>query len=77
MAAVTLEDIAAGQDGSFPAFWLPFQDFTAHNHIAQWVDTVVTPPAGCSDVGSDCSTQACCNGETCDPTTHLCDGIIF
>lgn len=27
-------------DRSFPAFWLPFQDVTAHNHSAQWVATV-------------------------------------
>jgi hypothetical protein len=32
-------------DRSFPAFWLPFQDVTSHNHTAQWVDQVTgTPP---------------------------------
>lgn len=33
----------AGQmmDPSTPSFWLPFQDFTSHNHIAQWTEKVV------------------------------------
>jgi hypothetical protein len=76
MAAVSLDDIAAGQDGSFPAFWLPFQDYTAHNHIAQWVETI-TAPSGCSQVGSACSATApCCNGDTCDTTTMTCDSLI-
>ena len=29
-------------DRSYPAFWLPFQDVTAHNHSAQWVAQVQT-----------------------------------
>jgi hypothetical protein len=48
MAAVTLEDLAAGTDPSFPAFWLPFQDDNAHNHIAQWVETVTRRRPGAS-----------------------------
>ena len=27
-------------DRSYPAFWLPFQEVTAHNHSAQWVAQV-------------------------------------
>lgn len=50
-------DLAAGSDPSFPAFWLPFQDVTAHNHIAQWVDQIAAPPSGCQDVGQDCTTK--------------------
>ncbi len=45
MAAVDLDKGAAGVgDPSWPAFWLPFQDPQAHNHIAQWVETVVGEP---------------------------------
>ncbi len=76
MAAVTLDDIAAGTDGSYPAFWLPFQDYTAHNHIAQWADMIVPPPSNCALPGQDCTTQMCCNGETCDTTTHTCVSTI-
>ncbi|HTR54770.1 MAG TPA: hypothetical protein VMJ10_28970 [Kofleriaceae bacterium] len=76
MAAISLDQLASGQDGSFPAFWLPFQDYTAHNHIAQWVDSIMTQP-NCQQVGQDCTTLTCCNGETCDPTTHQCDSVIF
>jgi hypothetical protein len=76
MTAISLDDLAAGVDPSFPAFWLPFQDFTAHNHIAQWVDTIVTQP-NCQQDGQSCATQMCCDGETCDPTTKVCESIIF
>jgi hypothetical protein len=46
MAAISLDDIASGVDGSYPAFWLPFQDSTAHNHIAQWVTSIGSPDFG-------------------------------
>ena len=29
-----------GQDPTFPAFWLPYQDLTSKNHIAQWTKKV-------------------------------------
>ena len=35
MAAINLS-AAAGADPSFPAFYLPFQDVTTHNHAPQW-----------------------------------------
>jgi hypothetical protein len=76
MVAVSLDDLAAGSDPSFPAFWLPFQDDTAHNHIAQWVDAI----QGCtgSTTGQACSaTMPCCDGSTCNPTTMVCESIIF
>ena len=35
-------DVATtGADPSSPAFRVPFQDFTSHNHIAQWAERVV------------------------------------
>ncbi|HEX2689392.1 MAG TPA: hypothetical protein VHN14_22375 [Kofleriaceae bacterium] len=55
LAAVSLDDLAKANDPSFPTFWLPFQDVTAHNHIAQWVDTIMQPPANCQQVGQDCT----------------------
>src|SRR5262249_2742646 len=29
------------QDGTWPAFWLPFQNLTTNNHIAQWTTRIV------------------------------------
>ncbi len=43
MAAIDPDQVAAGQDPSFPAFALPFQDFTTSNHIAQWTTQIVPP----------------------------------
>jgi hypothetical protein len=76
MTAVSIDDLAAGGDGSFPAFWLPFQDYTAHNHIAQWADVIVPPPPNCALPGQSCATQMCCPGETCDATTKTCVSVI-
>jgi hypothetical protein len=77
MAAVSLDDLAAGNDGSFPAFWLPFQDFNAHNHIAQWVDAIVNPTCTMGTQGQPCSaTMPCCTGYQCDPTTMTCQNLI-
>jgi len=77
MAAVALDDIASGTDGSFPAFWLPFQDYNAHNHIAQWTETIVPPPQGCQGPGQSCESLACCDGEECDALTVTCQTIIY
>jgi hypothetical protein len=41
MAAVDPERAAAGEDPSYPAFCLPFQDLDTSNHIAQWTEEVV------------------------------------
>ncbi|HEY2748678.1 MAG TPA: hypothetical protein VGL86_28860 [Polyangia bacterium] len=70
MAAIDLTKAASGVDTSRPAFWLPFQDPTAHNHIAQWVVQLVGgPPADggmCTASGAACTTSAqCCNGGCC------------
>jgi hypothetical protein len=48
MFAVDGAKVLAGQDGSFPAFFLPFQDFATSNHLAQWTERIVgstQPPA--------------------------------
>jgi hypothetical protein len=78
MAAINLstaELVTAGGDPSFPAFWLPFQEVTAHNHIAQWTQTVVVDPGACDGGQPAClMTNAacgpsvcgtCCNGDIC------------
>jgi len=41
MAAVDPDRAAAGDDPSYPAFCLPFQDLDTSNHIAQWTEEVV------------------------------------
>ncbi len=77
MAAISLDDLAQGHDPSFPAFWLPFQDYTAHNHIAQWVDAIAPPVCTMGTQGQACSTaMPCCPGYGCDPTTMTCQAII-
>ena len=43
MAAFDPDLAAAGGDGSYPAFALPFQDLITSNHIAQWTTEVVPP----------------------------------
>jgi hypothetical protein len=64
MAAVDPTQIAAGKDPSFPAFWLPFQDITSGNHIAQWVLTVSRKP--CKTV-TDCAGDEACSSGLCVP----------
>jgi hypothetical protein len=46
MFAVDPSGILGGKDGSYPAFFLPFQDPRTSNHIAQWTQQIVsaTPP---------------------------------
>lgn len=49
---------AAGQDPSFTAFWLPFQDIGSGNHIAQWVTHVERKPCKSN---ADCSNTEKCS----------------
>jgi hypothetical protein len=71
MAAVNLSD-TGGTDPSFPAFYLPFQDITTHNHTPQWTQEVVTAPpppdaGACIPSGGSCAANpgACCAPTTC------------
>jgi hypothetical protein len=43
MAAIDPDRATTGDDPSFAAFALPFQDLTTSNHIAQWTTAVVSP----------------------------------
>lgn len=83
MAAIDLTKAASGADPSFVPFWLPFQDASAHNHIAQWVVQLVGPPPSSPDGGTCVADNApctaasiCCNGVCCATTgTGVCGCI--
>jgi hypothetical protein len=51
MAAVDFEKAQNGEDPSYPAFWLPFQDMGSGNHIAQWTERVLRTPC---NIDADC-----------------------
>lgn len=75
MAAVgvDVDQFGHGHDTSWPAFWLPFQNVTSHNHSAQWVSRVVTrtcvmETGTCPGPGG----TDCCAGLTCDAATRRC-----
>jgi hypothetical protein len=55
---------AQGQDPSFAAFWLPFQDIGGGNHIAQWVTQVKRQPC---TVQTDCPADLQCRNGVCYP----------
>jgi hypothetical protein len=73
MAAINLSEAPNG-DPSFPAFFLPFQDISTHNHTPQWTQEVANmpvPDAGtCIPVGGGCQNDpgACCGGNACGGT---------
>jgi hypothetical protein len=48
MFAIDADTTLAGQDGSYPGFFLPFQDMTTSNHMAIWAQKYVSdqPPPG-------------------------------
>jgi len=80
MAAVVIDPNRAldSKDRSYPAFWLPFQDVTAHNHSAQWVAQVQGPPGTdggtSSSSGSSSGGSPMCgeSGATCGSGSALC-----
>jgi hypothetical protein len=56
MSAVEVDStggISAGKDTSHPAFWLPFQEISAHNHVPQWVSMV--PPSADAGLPDACT----------------------
>lgn len=84
MVAIDPERILAGQDGSHPAFALPFQDLETSNHIAQWA-SVIVPPVPDTDGGVPGSDggpdpggggrdagQCLSAGDPCDPSANAC-----
>jgi hypothetical protein len=84
MAAINLSAVElGGTDPSYPAFWLPFQDDTTHNHTAQWTQSVATQPppdmgaGACIANGASCTTNptGCCAGLVCT-AQGVCGGGI-
>lgn len=78
MVAVDPDAIARGEDGSFAAFALPFQDLSTSNHIAQWAAVFVPPsnPDGGvpdSGEGSDGGPDPAGDGGTCGGLGDPCD----
>lgn len=76
MAAIDPDAVLAGNDGSYAAFALPFQDLGTSNHIAQWT-TQIVPPVGTDggvDPGNGGDGGAACLGigEICSPTADRC-----
>jgi hypothetical protein len=71
MAAISLSE-PSNVDPSFPAFYLPFQDITKHNHTPQWTQEVVTMPVPetgmCIGNGGSCinNPNACCPPAVCN-----------
>jgi hypothetical protein len=43
MFALDADQVLAGKDGSYPGFFLPFQDMTTSNHMAAWTQKYVSP----------------------------------
>jgi hypothetical protein len=78
MAPLTFSENASNRDPSFPAFWIPYQDMTTHNHTAQWTEQAVIPPppadAGCtcSMLGGPCGAANSCG--CCAGHSLICSG---
>ncbi len=64
MVAVSPDRLNTPGDGGYPPFWLPFQDMTTGNHIAQWTETVARAPCQ-SDM--QCLAGEFCIGGQCLP----------
>ena len=63
--AISPKRLMAG-DGGYPAFWLPFQDMTTGNHIAQWTQKVARAPCSPGDTTECMPGEQCING-VCQP----------
>lgn len=81
MAAVDPDAVVAGEDGSFPAFALPFQDLDTSNHIGQWTEVFVPtdpdPGNGGGDPGNGMGNGDPGNGggnDECLPIDSACSG---
>ncbi len=64
VVAVSPARAARGEDPSFAAFYLPFQDSTTGNHIPQWVETVYRQPC---TLDTDCGLGEFCETGYCVP----------
>jgi hypothetical protein len=64
MVAVSPDRINTPGDGGYPPFWLPFQDISTGNHIAQWTEKVAR--MGCTS-DMQCMMGEFCSGGECVP----------
>ena len=84
-AAIDPERIAQGQDPSYAAFWLPFQDLAENNHRAFWTlateDECPSAIEMCDGLDNDCDgvvDEMCCSPapEVCgDEVDNDCNGV--
>jgi hypothetical protein len=58
--------LASGADPGYPPLWLPFQDVSTGNHIAQWVEKVQRAPCSQVDQSGCMPGEQCVNG-VCQP----------
>jgi hypothetical protein len=74
MAAIKLDAnaVSSGTDVSYPAVWLPFQDMTTNNHLAQWAQQSFDGACPVTDGGAPlagdaggCSGGLCCFNGGC------------
>jgi hypothetical protein len=66
------QPVRGSQRRSFPAFFLPFQDISTHNHTPQWTQEVANMPVPdggvCIPVSGGCQNDrggACCASSAC------------
>ena len=64
MVAVSPDRLNTPGDGGYPPFWLPFQDISTGNHIAQWTEKVAR--MGCTS-DDQCFMGEFCTGGECVP----------
>lgn len=67
MAAVDTAKLTQGRsDAAYPPFWLPFQDASTGNHIAQWAEKVARLPCSPTRLNA-CPQGQVCSDDRCVP----------
>ena len=63
MVPVDTAKLQQSTDPGYPAIWMPFQDISTGNHIAQWVEKVERAPCSQVDQSGCGSGEMCVNGQ--------------